>query len=143
MVRIAELWLDFIQDPEGSDLNIAPNDENKERWIKFAESIIASDGGALKFAVVGEDVGGSVLYSWEDSPLQLQKKRGTIYDLFVKKSSRGRGIGKALLLNAMKDLRNHNVEIIQLTVKSDNFVAIRLYESLGFKEVLKIMRKEV
>ena len=138
--KIAELWLDFIQDPEGSDLNILPVEENKERWKKFAEGIITKNKGAIKFATIGENIVGYVFYSWEDSPLKLYKKRGTIYDLFVKKSYRRRGIGKSLLLNAIKDLREHHVEIVQLTVKSDNSIAIRLYESLGFKEILKIMR---
>ncbi len=44
--KIAELWLDFIQDPEGSDLNILPVEENKERWKEFAEGIIKRKTGS-------------------------------------------------------------------------------------------------
>ncbi len=74
--KIAELWLDFIQDPEGSDLNILPVEENKERWKKFAESIITKNKGAIKFATIEENVVGYVFYSWEDSPLKLYKNEG-------------------------------------------------------------------
>ena len=141
--KIAELWLEFIQDPEGSDLNILHSEENRERWKKFVRGLITQNKGGLKFAVVNNEIAGYVFYSWSDSPLQLYKNRGTIYDLFVRKNHRGIGIGKALLTEAIKDLRFHHVEIIQLTVRSDNSLAIRLYESQGFRECLKIMRIEL
>lgn len=140
--KVTDLWLEFIKNPKGSDLNIVPNEENKERWKEFAEGIIKKKLGAVKIAIVDGNIVGYILYTYRDSPLQLYKKRGTIYDLFVREKYRGMGIGKALLSSALEDLKLNGVKMVQLYVKSDNITAISLYESYGFKESLKVMRRE-
>ncbi len=44
--KLPILWLEFIKNPKGSDLNIVPNEENKERWKEFAEGIIKRKTGS-------------------------------------------------------------------------------------------------
>ena len=136
---VSNLWLIFVQDPDGSDLNIIPSEENRKRWMNFVETLIESETGALKFAVERGKPIGYVLYSWRITPLELKKKAGTIYDLFVLREYRRRGIGTSLMKKAIEDLRNHGVEIVRLNVLSKNINAIHLYEKLGFREFLKIM----
>ena len=53
-------------------------------------------------------------------------------DLFVNKKYQGRGIGKQLLLWAMKYIRNKNNLPIVLHVAAWNRTAIELYKSVGF-----------
>ena len=137
--KISNLWLIFIQDPDGSDLNIIPSEDNRKRWMNFVESLMDSDSGSLKFAVENFNPVGYIFYSWHITPLETKKKAGTIYDLFVLKEYRGRGIGTELMKSAIEDLKNHGVDIVRLNVLSKNIRAIGLYEKFGFKEVLKTM----
>ncbi len=140
---VSNLWLIFVQDPDGSDLNIIPSEENRKRWMNFVETLIESGNGALKFAVEDEGSIGYVLYSWHITPLKLKKKAGTIYDLFVLREYRGRGIGTSLMKEAINDLRNHGVRIVRINALSKNINAIHLYEKLGFREFLKTMHLQL
>lgn len=137
------LWLEFIRDEEGSDMNIVPSRENAERWISFVKNLIEKDRGTLKYAKVDEKIVGYILYGWENEALKLYHRRGTIFDLYVIKEYRGRGIGKKLLNTAIEDLKHHGIEIIQLTVINSNKRAIELYKKFGFEERLKILRLEL
>jgi mycothiol synthase len=42
-------------------------------------------------------------------------------------------IGKAILLNGLDDLKARGVDIVELTVDSENPAACALYESVGFE----------
>ncbi len=137
--NVSNLWLIFIQDPEGSDLNILPSEENRKRWINFVESLMSSDTGTIKIAVVDEEIVGYVLYSWHITPLETRLKVGTIYDLFVRREYRQRGIGTALLKSAIDDLKERGMKIVRINVLSKNLNAIYLYEKFGFREYLKTM----
>ncbi|GAA4282859.1 ribosomal protein S18-alanine N-acetyltransferase [Brevibacterium daeguense] len=48
---------------------------------------------------------------------------------------RGQGVGTALLDHLLARARHHGCEVIHLDVRSDNAVALRLYESYGFTEL--------
>ena len=137
--RVSNLWLIFVQDPDGSDLNIIPSEENRKRWINFVESLIESNSGELDFAIEDGEPVGYILYSWRVTPLKTKKKVGTIYDLFVLREYRGRGIGSSLMKGAIDNLKNHNVEIVRINVLSRNINAIHLYEKFGFRDFLKTM----
>jgi mycothiol synthase len=46
---------------------------------------------------------------------------------------RGKGLGKKLLLAGLLYLRNKGRELIDITVDSQNIVAVALYRSMGFQ----------
>jgi ribosomal protein S18 acetylase RimI-like enzyme len=46
---------------------------------------------------------------------------------------RNQEIGKAILLNGLDDLKAKGVDIVELTVDSQNPAACSLYESVGFE----------
>ena len=46
---------------------------------------------------------------------------------------RNQEIGKAILLNGLEDLKGKGVDIVELTVDSQNPAACSLYESVGFE----------
>ncbi|NHJ12539.1 MAG: GNAT family N-acetyltransferase [Candidatus Thorarchaeota archaeon] len=58
-----------------------------------------------------------------------------ISNIGVSPDARGRGYGRQVMLFAMEFLRKHNVKTAQVRVSLTNKPAIRLYESLGFKEI--------
>ncbi len=61
-------------------------------------------------------------------------EQGQIAKIAVLSPVRNKGIGKALLLNSMKDMIEKGVTSITLEVRSSNISAIKLYESCDFKK---------
>jgi len=58
---------------------------------------------------------------------------GRIYMLGVDPDHRGKGVGSAVLAAGLSLLRQRGVDIVQLTVDSDNGAALALYSAAGFE----------
>ncbi len=65
------------------------------------------------------------------------EKKGQIHMLGVDPDYRQQEIGKAILHNGLKALKARGVDIVELTVDSENTAACALYESVGFEMVAK------
>ena len=65
------------------------------------------------------------------------KNKGLIHMLGVDPDFRNQEIGKAILLNGLEDLKGKDVDIVELTVDSQNPAACSLYESVGFEVYAK------
>jgi RimJ/RimL family protein N-acetyltransferase len=87
---------------------------------------------------------GPVLGAWRVSELvgtagfvrregEKEQHKGLLWGMYVRPDARGAGIGR-LLIEAVIDYARDHVELIQLSVVSDNHQARRLYASLGFVE---------
>ena len=59
--------------------------------------------------------------------------KGTLWGMYVRPEARGAGVG-ARLVEAVLDHARCHVELIQLSVISENVAARRLYERFGFEE---------
>ena len=60
--------------------------------------------------------------------------KGNIYGMYVAPEMRGRGVGRAILIDMIDRAKKmEGVEQIHLSVVSSNLSAKKLYESLGFK----------
>lgn len=77
------------------------------------------------------------LLGWIAAPWRRQGKRssGRIYTLTVSPRAQGRGVGRALLEKALHALQERGVRRVFLEVAADNPPAIRLYRSLGFRQI--------
>ena len=65
-------------------------------------------------------------------PHAVQKDLGWVRILGVRRSSRGRGLGRALLLNAFSEFRRHGMTRAKLGVDAESLTgANKLYESVG------------
>ena len=62
-----------------------------------------------------------------------EKSKGLIHMLGVDPDYRQQEIGRAILLNGLDDLKARGVDIVELTVDSENPAACSLYESVGFE----------
>lgn len=60
-----------------------------------------------------------------------------IDSVMVKKKSRRKGIGTAVMEKALSIARRRNVDSIELVVNSDNETAKRLYKKVGFEKTNK------
>lgn len=66
-----------------------------------------------------------------------EKSKGLIHMLGVDPDYRRQEIGKAVLLGGLEDLKAKGVDIVELTVDSQNPAACSLYESVGFEVYAK------
>ncbi|ANW05268.1 GNAT family N-acetyltransferase [Bradyrhizobium icense] len=62
-----------------------------------------------------------------------QAHKGRLWAMYIRDTARGSGLGK-LLVAAVLDHARGRVEMVQLTVVSENEAARRLYSAMGFVE---------
>ena len=62
-----------------------------------------------------------------------QAHKGVLWAMYVRDLARGSGVGK-MLVAAVLDHARGRVEMVQLTVVSENEAACRLYKAMGFVE---------
>ena len=89
------------------------------------------EGQHLFMAEVGGDVVGH-LWLAQESP-SPRKGEAWIYDIEVLAAHRGSGYGRDLMLAACEEAERLGCTSIGLNVFGGNDVAIRLYQSLGFR----------
>ena len=100
---------------------------------------VDKDGWDPSLWLLHEDAGGLaglvLCERWEDGV-------GYIDNLAVASRSRGRGIGRAMLLHGLAALRAAGLTVAELSVQGENASATRLYESVGMRSVWTIERWE-
>lgn len=65
---------------------------------------------------------------------------GTVQNIGVIPGQRGRGLGTAMILQALYGLRRHALTRGALEVTADNARAVRLYQRLGFRRVKTVYK---
>lgn len=100
-----------------------------EKIEAFVSANVAADHPQV-IALAGDTVVGwcDAIPHWADA----LKHRASL-GMGVRSDYRGRGIGKRLLVACLAKAHEKRVRRIDLEVRADNFAAIRLYESLGFR----------
>lgn len=104
------------------------------KWLRLQR--VYEDVGRTTFAMQGRSVVGicfceeSVLYNRERGT-----KSGWVWVLGVKKSLRKKGIGRALLADAVDWLTKRGMDTVYLALDAENRKALALYTSLGFEVV--------
>ncbi|MDA0661119.1 MAG: GNAT family N-acetyltransferase [Planctomycetota bacterium] len=83
----------------------------------------------------GPVAGEAIFWSME----AMSRARGAttfgLLSLSVNKTTRGQGLGGFLVAESLRQLHDNAVKIVETQTMSDNVVARRLYEKLGFAEV--------
>lgn len=91
--------------------------------------VAGSETGALLAAVAGERIVGVLTLAWYDAP---SGRKAWIEDVVVDAAARGRGIGEALVREALALARREGVARVMLTSNATRRAAHRLYERMGF-----------
>ena len=108
-----------------------PNTVEHIAWQRKVKSNCPED------VILAMDKGEVIGYCWTVAERgrgsSRGKKKGRIYMLGVDTDYRSRDIGRKLLRAGLLHLKNKGREIIDITVDSQNVVAVKLYRSLGFK----------
>jgi RimJ/RimL family protein N-acetyltransferase len=97
-------------------------------WDENAAHLLALEGGRVV---------GSISIRRDDHPATSHV---ATLGMFVVSSHRRRGIGSALLGEAVRWARSYGVERIELTVYPHNDAAIALYQRFGFLEEGRLIR---
>lgn len=66
-----------------------------------------------------------------------------IYGLYVRENYRNTGIAKSLLDESIKFAKINNKKNIKLYAYSNNVAALKLYEQYGFKEIQRLLSKDL
>lgn len=91
--------------------------------------VAGSETGELLAAVAGERIVGVLTLAWYDAP---SGRKAWIEDVVVDAAARGRGIGEALVREALALARREGVARVMLTSNATRRAAHRLYERMGF-----------
>lgn len=66
-------------------------------------------------------------------------KKGHVVSIAVLPSHQRKGIGRALMMKVMENMRLYNAKLCFLEVRASNTAAVNLYKNLGFK-VTRVIR---
>jgi ribosomal protein S18 acetylase RimI-like enzyme len=116
----------LARDPDAFASTIEEEGEKPPSF--FAERIAAAAAFA---AFRGAELLGVAGFYIQPGPKHAHK--GTLWGMFVRPQARGAGVG-AMLVEAVIEHARTRVELIELTVISENGTARRLYERFGFEQ---------
>lgn len=76
--------------------------------------------------------------SFDERPAPKPKRPAMLSQLYCMQTATGRGMGAALLENALAEARARGCDAVQLSVYAENFGAQRFYQRYGFAKVADI-----
>ncbi len=112
----------------------------------FVRSVLESEREDLLLAREDGKVLGFALVQDKDTPPYpafIPRRYTYLMDLVVDPKCRRQGVGRALMGAVKEWAKSRNAEFIELGVLAQNEGAVRLYESLGFRDSRKIMQLDL
>jgi ribosomal protein S18 acetylase RimI-like enzyme len=116
----------------------SPPQEYLDEWVKVVLGINNQDPYLVKVALVGQKIVGYCiavkrLHSYDGVVLDITWNSAYIWDLFVLKEHRNKGVGTALISDAIAYLKSIGIDKVGVLVNYWNDHAKRLFKKLGFK----------
>ncbi|WP_141434240.1 GNAT family N-acetyltransferase [Bacillus sp. 03113] len=105
-------------------------EEKRIRPIKYVSEQLKDPNCYTIGAFLNEQLIGVVTLQKEKT-LKI-KHKGNVLSMIVAPKCQGMGIGKMLLQSIIKIAKENKLEQLYLSVVSDNFIAKKLYASVGF-----------
>lgn len=106
----------------------------REEWFDPSGFLIAELGGNIAGFCWTKVHGGHTHSHSDTEPMHDHDPIGEIYIMGVDPDYQGRGVGRAVTIAGLRQLRYQGIFSAMLYVDAENTSAIRLYESLGFKQ---------
>jgi ribosomal protein S18 acetylase RimI-like enzyme len=112
--------------------------EYLEEWTKTLIGLHRQDSKLTKVAffeerIVGHCMSVKKLHNYDGVVMDITWKSAYIWDLFVRKECRNKGIGTALLNDTFEYLKSIGADKVGLLVNYGNENARKLFEKSGFK----------
>jgi len=141
---VKKLWLGLAREMFEIERLILPSEANGDKWVEFVREGLASGRNLLLIAKSDNAVVGFAFASiFRNYPLEVSRTIGVIDDVYVLPEFRGKGIGKKLAMECLNKMEAAGVKTVTLQVFTENKVAIKLYEKLGFKTYRYGMKKQI
>lgn len=80
-----------------------------------------------------DDEGQTVGFVWVVMRMDLQGAFGSVDQIYLRESYRGRGLGRLLMDQAHQFIINQGVRVARLYVTEDNRSAVKLYQGEGYQ----------
>lgn len=131
-----ELLTKLIQDEKQYDNSIDDNYIVKD----YFKNVIKNEDNILLCYEENEIIKGYIYLKLIDNDNQ---KCYLIDGLYVDNEYRNNGIATKLIENALNEIKNTNVDVVDINVMAHNNVAINLYKHFGFNEFRINLRKNI
>lgn len=140
--RYKDFWLSGVERYGTRCFRISAEDEVKEpfptqsRDDSFTLAAVASDSGVAVVDATTAPLLGVVSFRPESTNRSLLAHKGLLLRMYVSPSAEGGGVGRALIEELIRRVRENcpHIRQINLTVVASNTRAKKLYEKIGFVE---------
>lgn len=140
--RLAELIVRFYRFNEEFDPSMEPAPDVVETAIRVSKERIKAEN--ILLAAFIDDVMVGYIYGYiTENPMLYRRKIGVLKELYVMPGYRGRGIARALIEHATRELGRLGIKYTAVEFPTMNVVAEKFYEKLGFRKFLSIYLREV
>ncbi|MFL5758204.1 MAG: GNAT family N-acetyltransferase [Thermomicrobiales bacterium] len=111
------------------------------RTRKVVQAALDDPNQALLIAQFAERIIGLLRISFRDrEPPFVLKRIAVVEEVIVTSNERGAGVGREFLMKAQELASDHGAVEVWLDVFEFNTLAIGLYESLGYEQVVRRLR---
>ena len=123
---------------------VAADADEKQRE-HFLETLKDEQNGVVLVATdpAGQVVGYLLAGITQPAPVFRTKRRGQIWDLFVRPAHRRKGVARGLMEAAVEALKLRRAEDLLLRVSVDNVAAIKFYRKMGMRLVVHEMHRKL
>lgn len=136
LATVLDLTMEHARLNEGFDRHYYSLAEGAEEEYRESLRLALRDSSqTIMVARAAEEIVGCIQADVRRITIFQRSERGFIYNLYVKRMWRRRGIGGQLMEKAIGWLQGRGAEMIFLNVASVNDEARRFYERLGFQTV--------
>lgn len=136
---VTTLWRVMMHEHEASDSRFQLGDEPEKAYSQQLSEMLNIPDNALFVADMDGVVVGYVLAMvLPNPPVFAEPRYGFIAELAVDPASRRLGTGHELWERAKRWFRRKGVKNVQLNVSPFNEAGVHFWESLGFRDFLKI-----
>jgi ribosomal protein S18 acetylase RimI-like enzyme len=140
---LTRLWRELVGFHEalgGQDFRLAPGAE--AGWKKYLRGHIGKADRLCLVAEVGGQAVGFLVGSLERRPgIFMERDYGHISDVYVQEPQRGRGVGRALVGNALAWFEEKRVGRVRLKTDARNTLGFEFWKKLGFQTTVFTMDK--
>ena len=132
--KLKELKSEFYLWEYKGDNRIDPNYVKRGLGLRLAKNLRQKD---TVFFIVEDkkDIVGYAGAEIQKNPAYVKfKKKGHLFNLYVRPKYRRKGIGKKLTKEVLKWFRKNNVKDLMIRVYKHNKIAHELYKKFGFQD---------
>lgn len=140
---IVALQKEFTLYSRGHDVFLVPAENYAAEQAAETKKAFEKKNMLIHVAETNDTIIGYLIGAIKQRPQWRINRIGHVLEVFVSRSHRGKGIGKALMEKFFDEIKKQGVEYVDLSVYVNNHEALDFYKKLGFEEYKKYVRKKL